>query len=219
MGEYDYNNMMFQKEVIRNQGGTFIDVGANIGIYSLLVSEEANANVICIEPHPRTYKQLLDNISENNRKNVSGINAALSDFSGQIALTNEKESTIHTVIKTFGNQSNIIIVNCFTLDQVLIENPIVFPLFLKIDVEGNELDVINGGKNSLSKFSYIQLEGGERNEVMNILHQNGFQGPYYPQINGHKLQVKPQKRPEDPIFINQKFFPVINLLGWEICDD
>src|SRR5580704_4698996 len=58
MGEYDYNNMSLLKFLLAHFGGTFIDVGANIGVYSLIASEFAGVKVLSIEPHPATFRML-----------------------------------------------------------------------------------------------------------------------------------------------------------------
>src|SRR5437016_9206062 len=71
MGKYDYNNMSFIAELLRCIGGTFVDVGANIGTYTLVASEVPTARVISVEPHPGTFIQLVDNVRRNGRGNVT----------------------------------------------------------------------------------------------------------------------------------------------------
>ncbi len=69
-------------------GDNFIDVGANIGYYSLLASGKVGISgaVYSFEPSTREYKRLIDNIKLNNCSNVTPYNIALSDHSGETEL-------------------------------------------------------------------------------------------------------------------------------------
>src|SRR5438552_3530867 len=87
MGKYDYNNMSFVAELLARMGGTFVDVGANIGTYTLVASEARAARVISIEPHPGTFTRLLENVRRNERSTVTCLNVALSDHDGSVRLT------------------------------------------------------------------------------------------------------------------------------------
>src|SRR5579872_3811092 len=60
MGAYDFNNMSFLQLLLRRMGGTFVDVGANIGTYTLMASEVASARVISVEPHPAAFALLTE---------------------------------------------------------------------------------------------------------------------------------------------------------------
>jgi len=55
MGKYDFNNMSLLELVLASKAGTFIDVGANIGPYTLIASEQESTFVASIEPHPGTF--------------------------------------------------------------------------------------------------------------------------------------------------------------------
>ncbi len=62
MGMYDYNNMHLLQFLLAHWGGVFVDVGANIGSYTLVASEIRRARVISIEANPRTFAILQQNI-------------------------------------------------------------------------------------------------------------------------------------------------------------
>src|SRR5215472_13101794 len=66
-GLYDYNNMRLVQELLQ-EGGDFIDIGANIGSYTLVASEQPSARVLSIEPHPLTFAHLERNIARNRRQ-------------------------------------------------------------------------------------------------------------------------------------------------------
>ena len=85
MGYYDPNNMLFIEEIFK-QGRcqTFFDVGANIGVYSLIAAAQSRASrVFAFEPHPYTFSLLEDNVRLNRLQNqISGYQRALSDQDG-----------------------------------------------------------------------------------------------------------------------------------------
>ncbi len=99
MGKYDYHNMSFIAELLDRFGGVFVDVGANIGTYTLVASEVPGARVISIEPHPATFAQLVENVKRNVRENVVCINVALSDRLGSVCLTDRPDSSVNRVLQ------------------------------------------------------------------------------------------------------------------------
>ena len=73
---YDYHNMHLIKKLMP-QLRNFIDIGANIGVYSLIASEAKRAKVYAFEPYRDTYQKLRRNIEANNRHNTFPFNYAL----------------------------------------------------------------------------------------------------------------------------------------------
>src|SRR5207249_2412898 len=69
-------------------GDTFIDVGANIGYYSLLAARRVGptGSVVAIEPSPKTFRALEANLAQNRLKNVRTVNAAVSDRQATVPL-------------------------------------------------------------------------------------------------------------------------------------
>src|SRR5258708_20868101 len=94
MGEYDYNNMRFIRSFLERSGGTFFDVGANIGSYTLIASEILHANEVNIKPHPETFAALAENIPLNTRHNVTCLSVAASNYDGAIRLTDASDSCL-----------------------------------------------------------------------------------------------------------------------------
>ncbi|GAH51067.1 unnamed protein product, partial [marine sediment metagenome] len=78
LGMYDYNNMNLIKLLLTFENSVFFDVGANIGSYALIASEQAG-RVVCFEPNPTAFRCLCENLSLNGRDNVNAINCAISD--------------------------------------------------------------------------------------------------------------------------------------------
>lgn len=61
VGLHEFEDMAFAIHLLR-EDDTFVDVGANLGSYSLLASGVTKANSIAFEPVPTTYNRLIDNI-------------------------------------------------------------------------------------------------------------------------------------------------------------
>lgn len=135
------------------QGMVVLDIGANIGYYSLIFSKliGEKGRVYSFEPTKCTYKELLKNIEINHCKNIVPLNHALSD-------KNEKRKFYHA--DDHGRNAfapeieNAIFeeVECKMLDQIIEENNLKIDL-VKIDVEGAELLVFKGGSKFLNQFN------------------------------------------------------------------
>src|SRR5258708_5307821 len=80
MGEYDYNNMRFIRSFLERSGGTFFDVGANIGSYTLIPSQIFHANSVTLNPHPNTSTPLPQNIRLNTLPTVTFLSVTASHY-------------------------------------------------------------------------------------------------------------------------------------------
>ena len=120
------------------------DIGANIGIYTLIFSKYAK-KVYAFEPLPRNYYYLQRTLNINGVENVHIINKAISDRTRTLYF--EKGDSWAT--GSISNEGEIKI-SSITLDNFCDSNKIS-PDFLKIDVEGAEYSVLKGAKNILSK--------------------------------------------------------------------
>jgi len=140
-------------------GETFIDIGANIGFYSMLASDlvGSTGKILSFEPTPRTFKTLQKNALL--QKNISVENMALSDkdetisiadygskFSGSNSLNPILPKEVDNFLKTTPTK---IAIRATTLDA-MVEQYTLHPSFIKIDVEGYESHVLKGMKNVLS---------------------------------------------------------------------
>jgi FkbM family methyltransferase len=181
-GLMEYNEMAFLLHFLR-PNDLFIDVGANIGAYTILASSEIKAKTISIEPLESTYLKLLENISINKiNKNVKALNIGLGSKIEELYFTKSLDTINHV---TFKKDINTAIVKIDTLDYLLKNNDC--PSLIKIDVEGFEAEVINGAKKTLSnkllKAIIIELNGSglrygfNDNDIHSILIKHGFK-PY-----------------------------------------
>jgi FkbM family methyltransferase len=208
-GLYDYNNMRLIQYLLRG-GGTFLDVGANIGAYSLVASEVARARVCAFEPHPRTYAWLCENIDMNGRRNVTCLNFALGADNGVVHFTTgDTSQTNHIADKQSGNT---ISVTCRRVDTVCEELDIT-PRFVKIDVEGFEYGVITGFGTLLQQVEvlFVEMNGladarseGERS-INTFLEQSGFIGPLFCDFDHQLLSTTRTRSNEDSVYIRDEF--------------
>lgn len=161
-GLMEYTDMAFLLHFLREED-LFVDIGANIGSYTILASAEIGAKSIAIEPIPTTFKALEDNIQINRLSSkVKSLNIGLSSKIGNLKFTKSMDSVNHVATNT---DIDIIDVYTDTLDNILISE--ISPIILKIDVEGFETEVLLGAKNTLKdnnlKAIIIELNGsGER---------------------------------------------------------
>ncbi len=200
MERYDFNNMCFLQSMLRLYGGVFVDVGANIGSYTLLASEIPSCLVLSIEPHPRAYHLLGENIRRNRRDNVQSLNAALSNQNGSCSFTDGFELALNHVASDGESKRSSITVPSRTLQSVCTEMGVA-PDFIKIDVEGHEGSVLDGFGEFASAARVIWIEGGERPTIRQKLRAAGYTGPYYVHYKAKRLTATPAARAEDPVYL------------------
>jgi FkbM family methyltransferase len=151
--------------------GCVVDVGANVGAFSLYQSIGKHAErVIAFEPSPQVFLRLAKNIEINGLKNVQAVNAAVGDKTGVLSFSEGRMSANCRVSET-----GSIKVACVRLDDELRDVPSID--ILKIDTEGYETNVLRGASETLKKTRQIALElhyPGERQEIESILFAVGF---------------------------------------------
>ena len=144
-GLHEEDEMAFVLHSLRPDD-LFVDVGANIGSYTVLAGGAVGAKVVAFEPHPETFRRLQSNIAINSLSpNVEAHQCGVSDQSGEIAFSADKD-TMNRVMGA-GESGAKITVEVKTLDEVL-EGRV--PIAMKVDVEGHEMAVLRGAKATLS---------------------------------------------------------------------
>jgi len=130
---------------------TMFDIGANIGWYSLLVQKiNPSAVIHAFEPIPVTFQRLKDNIDLNNTLNVYLHNYGLSSNSGTFPFYYYPEGTGNASLQNLANRDDAQVFECALMTLSSIQNELIINEaidFIKCDVEGNELFVIQGGIN------------------------------------------------------------------------
>jgi FkbM family methyltransferase len=202
MGMYDLHNMSLIQTVLKGRAKTFVDIGANIGTYTLIASEIGAARVVSIEPHPKTFGMLQRNVELNQRRNVACLNVAVSDRDGQVLLTDRAGLSINRIVESEGQGQSCLAVPCRTMDSIC-RDLALEPSVVKIDVEGHEAVALRGFGRSLSRAGIVLVEGGEQAVICATLRSAGFRGPLYFHADKKAFSPSTQRRPEDPVYLSE----------------
>jgi len=144
-GFMEYEEMVFLLHALQPTE-TFVDVGANLGAYTILASKVVKSRTIAFEPVPTTVERLRDQIQINKiESSVEVRNLAVGDHEGFLFFTNNNGTT--NKVSREGEDQNTIRVKASTLDSELTKHE---KYFLKIDVEGFEYNVLAGAADVLS---------------------------------------------------------------------
>lgn len=150
-GLHEPDEMGFTLHVL-NPGDIFVDIGANVGAYSVLAAE-AGASVVAIEPIPDTWTRLTTNIRLNGFESlVTAYRVGLSDANGSLRFSTNKDSINHVLAP--GEDVPAVDVDVVTLDSLLGGRS---PALIKIDVEGHELPVLRGAEKTLASESLLAV--------------------------------------------------------------
>ena len=140
-GGYEEKWIRKTKDLVK--GRVFIDVGANIGIYSLSLYKDAK-KIFAFEPEKENYVRLGNNIKINDISNVQAYRIAIFSKSKRNSplFISEKDRGWHSLRIRYNGGRQLI--DTVTLDEFVPENKIINLGLIKIDVEGAELDVLRG---------------------------------------------------------------------------
>jgi FkbM family methyltransferase len=179
--------MLVWRQALRG-GGLFVDVGANVGTYTIWAAE-SGAEVIALEPTADTFGLLLENIALNGYQ-VTAIQAAAGGSCGSARFTDGMDAVNRL------DPDGPVETRLVTIDSVIGDRYVVG---MKVDVEGFEIDVLLGCRRALSerRIGLIQLEwnemshlalGADRRPVANLLAQHNYR-LFRPDSEGHLLPV------------------------------
>ena len=171
---------LFLSTVFR-PGDTVIDVGANIGVLSLLASRLVgpSGRVLAIEAHPSTYLALLNNLKRNPATNVSPVNIAVGPELGTVRFSDRLDDDWNKVECDSGTLE----VEVKPMDDVCAGYGHID--VLKIDVEGFELPVLKGATDVLARTDCVLHEcwsehtkgfGYTPNDLIALMHRASFHG-------------------------------------------
>jgi len=162
----DYHEMHFMRRYLRS-GDNVLDVGANIGVYSLLAASlvGSTGRVLAFEPGPEANRRLTENIQINQLNNVEVHACALGDRLGVVDFLNQQDTTNRIKTEADAGES-VISVPLKRLDDVVKSN---YSLG-KMDIEGAEPIALRGAERLLTESNppvwLLELNGS--------LHSFGF---------------------------------------------
>ena len=167
---YEIEERKYVSSVLR-EGDCFVDVGANIGLYSLMASELVGqtGRVISFEPTLASYNQFLENIDINRFTNIDSFNIGLSDLPGQLELyiSNKGFDAWNSFATNYNKSSNQKkLVEVSSLDLMLSGYDKTKIKLVKIDAEGWEKYILKGGIDLFTQYSpEVMVEFTEENTL------------------------------------------------------
>ena len=151
----DENILSAIKKISDQRRVFFIDCGSNYGFYSFYVASLSLDNqVLAFEASPKTFNSFRANLELNNFKNIDYKNLAISEVSEKFISFyeshNDWESSVtHNKFKN----NKIVKIQTTTIDQELSKKDLSnFAIIIKLDIEGNEFNAIQGGKDTILKY-------------------------------------------------------------------
>ena len=201
-GVYEANIAAFiERHIEFSDGDILVDLGANIGWYSVLFSRLAagrDVQIFAFEPDQYNYSLLQKNIALNSVKNVVASNTAISDSSGSGSLYRHNNNNLgrHSLVPL--SDSDIVNVETVTLDECFSNNGLIDRRvkLIKADIEGFEFQAFSGDASILVNTEYIIMEyspwhilmgGHEPAQLVTLLADAGFT-PYLV-VNGVLAQI------------------------------
>jgi FkbM family methyltransferase len=177
VGHYE---LPIQEALVRSLGPgmVFFDIGANAGFFTLVGAKRVGSSgrVVAFDPMPENIDSIREQIELNNLKNCRAELLALGEVEGVAPFCFDRpgSSIAHLGSPSDGEQS--IDVRVTTLDSISENNWI--PDFIKMDVEGAEVRVLEGARRLLREKGpgwLIELHGSEcTSRVISILEEHGY---------------------------------------------
>ncbi|MGF9693382.1 FkbM family methyltransferase [Rhizobium sp. 0TCS1.26] len=157
-------HMLREASALLPKGGTVVDIGANIGNHTIFFAKLLGANVLAFEPNPAAVKQLRDNVAINGAESLVRIHdVALGSSSGRGVVSLDDAGNLGKA-QVLASETGDIEIS--TLDHFVGEEPVDL---IKIDVEGMECEVLNGGLETLRRCQpSLLIEAATADHLMAI---------------------------------------------------
>jgi FkbM family methyltransferase len=153
-GVHEWEEIQFCLRYLR-PGDHFVDVGANVGVFSAFVGTRIpGVRITAVEPFPPIVEELQANLALNGLDDVTVVGSAVSDSEGEATFEVLDRDALNRLAPDGGTGGTGITVPVTTLDDLVGGDP---PALIKIDVEGCELSVMKGGRKILEGASPVLL--------------------------------------------------------------
>jgi FkbM family methyltransferase len=179
-GLHEFEDMSFVLHALRPED-LFVDVGANVGTYTVLAAGAVGCRCMAFEPVRSVYEALLENVRLNDlASRVEARNEGVGEELGTIAFTTDLDTINHVAVDADRSRA-VATVPVTTLDAALRGEA---PAVVKIDVEGFEARVLTGGDLTLRSSGVLALllelngsgvrYGSDENELHEKVLRYGF---------------------------------------------
>ncbi|HEX4150720.1 MAG TPA: FkbM family methyltransferase [Steroidobacteraceae bacterium] len=230
-GLQEFPDMAYVLHVLRSTD-LFVDIGANVGSYTILACKGVGASGIAVEPIPATYIRLQENIRLNRLENtVVCLNIGIGEAAGTIRFTDSLDTVNHALANGESDVGTID-VQVSMLDGIMKDNA---PSLIKIDVEGYETPVLKGAAETLQKASLhsviMELNGSgarynyQESKILDMMLDHGFATYTYEPFTRSLKKLKGKSlqsgntlfiRDVDHVTERLRAAPKINVLGKEL---
>lgn len=182
---YETDHLDYLKKMTANDG-VAIDIGAHFGLYSLVLAKYFKKHVIAFEPTPYSAEIFRKNIAFNKLSNLIELREAAvgREIGTATFLIQQQEGAVSNSLVDYWHSDehkNKIKVDVVSIDETVSEKI----NFIKIDAEGNELDVLLGAKSAIEKNrpwillalhpSAIEQKGDKLEEIWNYFEKQKYQ--------------------------------------------
>lgn len=164
-----------------NPGTLVVDIGANIGMFSLYAARSGAEKLIAFEPNPSSHKILVKNLSQPSIKtDVSLFQLAVSGVAGETVFMPADSSPYNRTINAPTDSSASVAVETTSLDKIVEQCEGRRIDFLKMDCEGAEWEILTQcSEDALSQVDRIRMEfhpraGRSTSEIIDRLVKFGF---------------------------------------------
>ncbi len=184
-GTFEFENTFLFFDLIK-KGDIIVDIGANIGFYSLLAASKLQdgGKVYSFEPSKFIINELKSNIEINNYKNIEVFDFALSDSSGKKDFYRCEDDAYNSLLaKPMQKVVSIDSVDVITLDDFIMMNNISKIDVIKIDAEGLDYEILKGAQQTIMNFKPIifceynsyYLNDKSKAEFIDYLERSGYE--------------------------------------------
>jgi FkbM family methyltransferase len=165
-GRYDGERIQFIRTKLRS-GGLFLDIGANVGMYTVAIAANPAVKCIAFEPEPSNFRMLRSNVARNCAYgNVLCHHVALAEAPGEVTFELSPENTgdhrirIQTAAPALQGESSRKTMKVYAdrFDNKMAGVELRKPLVAKIDVQGAELMVLRSADAILQSIDLMVLE-------------------------------------------------------------
>lgn len=223
-GLHEFEEMVFCLHALRKTD-LFMDVGANVGVFTVLAGAAVGCECVAVEPGSQSFKHLVDNVIINGiEKRVKLVNACVGDSDTVCRFVESKESTL-SHISTEHENADATEMNVFRIDSLLEGST---PLILKMDVEGYEKHALDGAKKTLEseELKAVLIEIGTHSsrygiralEIHQTMEGHGFKAYRYDPFKRHLTELKSFSTQSNTLYLKDVEFILKRLKNAQVFE-